>query len=155
LNRVCLLAASLILCAVTGRRLGDALAPAPVPPGCAHRVLLDDGISSILGCSQAGEDGDRIKLEAAPSAGGVVTRMAGPALRLLDLPVDLNRSSVEDLQALPGVGPKLAQRIAAARPFLCPSDLRQVEGIGPKRWIDLRGAVTVDPHRRRLCADHL
>ena len=81
--------------------------------------------------------------------------MAGPALRLLGLPVDLNLSSVEDLQSLPGVGPKLAERISAARPYRCPSDLRRVEGIGPKRWADLRSAVTVDSEERRICADHL
>jgi len=123
---------------------------APSPPVCAHRVLAGDGVSSLLACDDALPDGEQVV------AGQDRGRMSGPGLRLLGLPVDLNRSSMEDLQALPGVGPKLAERISAARPYRCPSDLRQVEGIGPTRWAELRSAVTVDgSSRRRLCADHL
>ena len=39
----------------------------------------------------------------------------------------------------------MAERIAAARPFKGSSELRAVAGIGPKRFAELDGAVTVDP----------
>ncbi len=144
------LAAGVVLCAVAARALAAGRpTSAPSPVDCAHRVLLDDGVSTLLGCDQRLPDGERVV------AGKDSGRMAGPALRLLGLAVDLNQSSVEDLQALPGVGPKLAERISAARPYRCPSDLKEVEGIGPRRWAELRSAVTVDSHWRRLCADHL
>jgi competence protein ComEA len=81
--------------------------------------------------------------------------MAGPALRMLGLKVDVNRGSVEDLEGLPGVGPKTAERMVAARPFGRVVDLQAVAGIGPKRFSELQGAVTVDPVVRRFCADHL
>ncbi len=51
-------------------------------------------------------------------------------------PVDINHCSAETLQALPGIGPILADRILAARAagvqFACPEDLQKVRGIGPK-----------------------
>ena len=68
--------------------------------------------------------------------------MTGPALRLLGLQVDVNHGSVEDLEALPGIGPKLAERIQAARPFATPADLQRVSGIGKKRWAQLQPVVT-------------
>jgi competence protein ComEA len=119
------------------------------PPSCSHRVQVFDGLSSLLTCDDRLPDGTRF-------AAGTRARMAGPALRLLGLPVDVNRATVEDLQSLPGVGPKLAERIAAARPFVRTSDLLQVPGIGPKRFAELSGAVVVmDPESRRQSADHL
>jgi competence protein ComEA len=49
--------------------------------------------------------------------------------------VDLNRASGEDLQALPGIGPALAERIVESRqnegPFRTPEDLLRVPGVGP------------------------
>jgi competence protein ComEA len=60
--------------------------------------------------------------------------------------LDLNRAPVEDLQKLPGVGPKLAQRIAderARKPFTAVEDLRRVSGIGPKTLEKIRPFVTV------------
>lgn len=45
--------------------------------------------------------------------------------------LDLNNASVEELQRIPGVGPALAQRIVAARPFNEVADLEDVSGIGP------------------------
>ena len=153
MNRPLALAAGVVLCAA-GVRAWAAIqapepAPAPKPPACAHRVQTSDGVSSLLACDASLPDGERV------AAGRDTGRMAGPALRLLGLPVDLNHSSVEDLQSLPGVGPKLAERISAARPYRCSRELKQVEGIGPKRWADLRNAVTVDSDQRRICADHL
>jgi competence ComEA-like helix-hairpin-helix protein len=68
-------------------------------------------------------------------------RMSGPALRMLGLPVDVNRCTVEDLESLPGIGPKLAERIVSARPFTTASDLQRVPGIGKKRWAQLQPAV--------------
>jgi hypothetical protein len=110
-----------------------------LPPSCPVRVLrlnLDGEGGARLACG--GKDRHDGDLE---TAGGVA-RMSGPALRLLGLPVDVNHGSVEDLEALPGIGPKLADRIAEARPFAVAADLQRVPGIGPKRWAQLQPAVT-------------
>lgn len=50
--------------------------------------------------------------------------------------IDVNTAGVAELERLPGIGPKLAERIAAERdlhgPFQGPDDLRQrVRGLGP------------------------
>ena len=49
---------------------------------------------------------------------------------ILDGPVNLNTAAVEELGALPGIGPVLADRIVEARPFDKPEDLLKVSGIG-------------------------
>lgn len=62
--------------------------------------------------------------------------------------VDLNRARLEELQALPGIGPALARRIVqarTARPFTGPDDLLRVPGIGPATMERLRTRVTVRP----------
>jgi competence protein ComEA len=61
-------------------------------------------------------------------------------------PIDLNRASDAELQLLPGIGPKLSQRILDARgkkPFRSVDDLRRVPGIGPKTLERLRPQVIV------------
>jgi competence protein ComEA len=49
--------------------------------------------------------------------------------------VDLNRASVAEFQALPEIGPRLAERIVRDReangPFLGPEQLSRVRGVGP------------------------
>lgn len=61
--------------------------------------------------------------------------------------VNLNTASVEELQTLPKVGPKLAQRIVDWRnqsgPFRSVSDLDAVPGIGPTLLASLEPLVTV------------
>ncbi len=65
-----------------------------------------------------------------------LARMHGAELLTLGLPLDLNSAGATDLDALPGIGPALAQRIVAYRqqhgPFKKIDDLLQVSGIGPK-----------------------
>ena len=52
--------------------------------------------------------------------------------------LDVNTASSEQLLALPGVGQVLVGRIITARPFKSADDLRRVEGIGEKRYEQLR-----------------
>lgn len=57
--------------------------------------------------------------------------------------VSINAASPERLEGLPGIGPALAERIVAARPFRRLSDLRSVSGIGPATLERLRPHVTL------------
>jgi competence protein ComEA len=62
-------------------------------------------------------------------------------------PIDLNRATAADLEALPGIGPALAARILQHRalrgPFLRIEDLTEVSGIGEATLEDLRSQVSV------------
>jgi competence protein ComEA len=64
----------------------------------------------------------------------------------LELLIDLNRATPLELEALPGVGPALAARIAAHRaargPFRRVEDLREVPGVGEKLANSLQPYVT-------------
>ncbi|WP_341734267.1 DUF655 domain-containing protein [Microcoleus sp. EPA2] len=73
------------------------------------------------------------------TAGNVAAKLPIAAGKKL---VNLNTASQAELETLPGVGPKLAERIIAARkqqPFTSVEDVAQVQGIGDKlleRWRD-------------------
>ncbi|CAB4876446.1 unannotated protein [freshwater metagenome] len=62
-------------------------------------------------------------------------------------PVDLNRATVEQLDALPGIGPATAAAIVNHReqrgPFSSIDDLLDVPGIGPAKLDAIRALVTV------------
>jgi competence protein ComEA len=60
--------------------------------------------------------------------------------------IDVNRATQAELQKLPGIGPKLSQRILDERAkseFKSVTDLRRVPGIGPKTLEKLRPYLTV------------
>ena len=57
-------------------------------------------------------------------------------------PVNVNTSSQTQLESLPGIGPALAQRIMAHRPYESVEDLLDVPGIGPATLENLRPLVT-------------
>jgi competence ComEA-like helix-hairpin-helix protein len=60
------------------------------------------------------------------------------------VPVDVNRASVAELASLDGIGPKLAARIVAARPFASVDDVARVSGIGQRRLARLRPRLVLD-----------
>lgn len=64
------------------------------------------------------------------------------------LPIHVNSASVDELCALKGVGPKLAEKIIAVReasgPYRTPSDLQKVPGIGKKKLESLLSGVIFD-----------
>lgn len=65
-----------------------------------------------------------------------------------NLPIHVNSAGVEELCALKGVGPKLAEKILAFRvqngPFSGPQDLEKVPGIGKKKMEGLLQGVIFD-----------
>jgi competence protein ComEA len=65
----------------------------------------------------------------------------------LSAPLDLNSATASQLEALPGIGPVIAQRVVDYRTrigrFESTSQLRRVSGIGPRRMAALRGLVSV------------
>ncbi len=59
---------------------------------------------------------------------------------------DLNHATSAELEALPGVGPKTAEKIIRYReqqPFTQVEDLRNIQGIGDKRMETLRSLICV------------
>ncbi len=61
--------------------------------------------------------------------------------------VNINKASVEELTSLPGIGPKIAQRIVEYRtqhgPFKRKEELLNVQGIGPKKFERLKDRITL------------
>lgn len=60
-------------------------------------------------------------------------------------PLDLNAASATELEGLPRIGPALAARIVAGRPYARIEDLERVRGIGARTIESLRPHVVVNP----------
>jgi len=52
--------------------------------------------------------------------------------------IDINTATEKELKMVPGVGPVMASRIIAARPFRSADDLKKVNGIGDKKYAKIR-----------------
>jgi competence protein ComEA len=122
-----------------GSRVADALrAAGGVRPG-----------TSLDGLNQARflVDGEQVVVGApAPAAGPAPPDTGTPgAAGAPTAPVSLNTATVDQLQTLPGVGPVLARRIVDYRTrhggFRSVDQLREVDGIGERRFADLRPLV--------------
>jgi competence protein ComEA len=63
--------------------------------------------------------------------------------------VNINTASAAEFEALPGIGPKMAQRIVEYREkngaFKKLEDLMNVKGIGEKNFLKLKAQLTVAP----------
>jgi competence ComEA-like helix-hairpin-helix protein len=75
---------------------------------------------------------------------GGLGRMAPVRLATFSVKVAVNRADIAELSSLSGIGPKLAARIVAARPFASLADLARVPGVGARRVERLRTRLTLD-----------
>lgn len=124
-----------------GSRVGEALARAGGPAAAAD--------TSSLNLARVLADGEQV-LVPKPGATGAAaagtssaTRPGGGAGSV----VDLNTATLDQLEALPGVGPVLAQRILDWRRahgrFASVDELREVSGVGDRKFAELKPLVRV------------
>ncbi|MER5277382.1 helix-hairpin-helix domain-containing protein [Streptomyces sp. NPDC002809] len=120
-----------------GARVADALR---VAGGARPGVDLDS-----LNRARVLMDGEQIVVGAppGPTAAGGTGGGVGPTAAAG--PVSLNTATMEQLETLPGVGPVLAQHIVDHRTqhggFRSVDELREVNGIGDRRFADLQPLV--------------
>jgi competence protein ComEA len=138
-----------------GARVADALDAAGGPlPGAALDSLnlarpLTDGEQVVAPPAVAAPGAGGVPAPSAPGVtpSGVAPSAAPPSAARADGKLDLNRATVQDLDALPGIGPVLAQRIVSYRdehgPFKTLGKLRDVPGIGEKTFQKLAPLLVV------------
>jgi competence ComEA-like helix-hairpin-helix protein len=75
-----------------------------------------------------------------------ISRMAADKCLVFSIPLDLNRISIEDLCLIPGIGESLAREMITYRKrrggFRSVEDLKNVRGIGEKKYQNLKGFFT-------------
>jgi len=68
--------------------------------------------------------------------------MSGERHLIFSIPLDINKATAQDFEALPGIGPKLGQEIVETRKrlggFKTIVDLKKVKGIGDKKFGKIR-----------------
>jgi competence protein ComEA len=138
-----------------GSRVQDAVREAG---GASRDALLDE-----INLAAFVQDGEKVTIPSrqaelpapAPTAGGP----ARPATARAPSPdgarparISLNKSSADDLEDLPGIGPVYARKIVELRQklrsengsgYTSVEQLRQIPGIGPKRFDRIKPLVTL------------
>ena len=87
------------------------------------------GAVAPLRASGAIVDGATVRLE----SGWALVDVTPGTTQVFGGKVSLNDATLAELEGLPGVGPALAARIVAARPYASVAALDRVRGIGPKK----------------------
>jgi competence protein ComEA len=76
-------------------------------------------------------------------------KAAATATATATAPVNLNTATVEQLATIPGVGPRMAERIIDYRQknggFKKVEDLMNVSGVGEKSFLKMKPLITVTP----------
>ena len=137
--------------------VGDAIVVANTAPAALENVA-----PSAMASTDSTDVTDKIKNTTEP---GLTSPLAEPAQveseadhsrsehprkqkKKVTLPLHINTASADDLCAIKGVGPKLAEKIIERRnsagPFKSPSDLKKVHGIGKKKLENMIQSIIFD-----------
>lgn len=132
-------AAAILVLMLACTAVGYFLGRATVSPGAAAVVVTERGApeqKAALISPKETKTAEQTKAVESPSE---AAEESGP--------VDINTASEEELETLPGIGPKLAGRIVAYReengPFTTAEELCEVSGIGEKLLEKIRAQIVV------------
>lgn len=121
--------------------VGDAIVVANAPPGASSDAFPLADASTVPA-------NDTNKVITLANSGPKSTEHHRKAKKKVTLPLHINTASADDLCALKGVGPKLAEKIieqrTASGPFKGPSDLKKVHGIGKKKLENMLQLIIFD-----------
>jgi competence protein ComEA len=134
-----------VLHLASGSRVGDAIAAAGGygPRVAADRVGRELNLAALL------RDGDQIVVPSrddSPGPTGATGGGGSSEASAASGPVDLNRASASELDALPGIGPVTANKIIAAReeqPFASVDELRARKIVGAATFDRIKDLVVV------------
>ena len=101
-----------------------------------------DADSGAINLAESLSDGQHVHVPAKGEQGKRRSSARTPT-PAVTFPVDVNRADQKVLEAIPGVGPAMAKRIIAGRPYGRVNDLLRVKGIGNATLEKLRPYVTV------------
>ena len=122
-----------------GSRVDDAIRAAggPTPEADLNALNLATKV----------KDGDKVLVPKRGETGGGGGAGEGGSAQAQSQTVNLNTATADQLDALPGIGPSLAQRIVTYRTqhggFRTVDELQKVPGIGPAKFAQLKDLVTV------------
>lgn len=142
--------ATLLVVAVAGKVRRPGVVRLPAGSRVADAVAAAGGAVpgadlSLLNLARKLVDGEQVVV-GVPASAGVGPAGAAPSASAPGALLDLNTATVEQFDALPGVGPVLAQRLVEYRTahggFRSVDQLREVDGIGESRFQKLKELVT-------------
>jgi competence protein ComEA len=141
--------AGTIVIAVTGRVAHPGLVRLPAGARVQDAIEAAGGILpgtdiSFLNLARKLNDGELLVIGVTPPPGPAPDSGNGAPV---DGKVNINTATLAQLDALPGIGPALAQRIIDYRTahggFHSVDELRKVEGIGDAKYAEIKDRVTV------------
>jgi len=102
------------------------------------RRAVPPGASSSAAESQKLKDLENQAKQA--KLGGWAANTSSPSKnqRLFAAKLDINTATEKELRLIPSIGPVMAARIITARPFRSADDLKKVNGIGDKKYAEVR-----------------
>ena len=108
-----------------------------VPPGASSSAAESQKLKDLENQAKQAKLGGwaaKIERSSAPTASPGTSKNE----RLFPAKFDINTVTEKELRLIPGIGPVMARRIIDARPFRSADDLKKVNGIGDKKYDEIR-----------------
>lgn len=111
--------------------------------------FLAEADKQFINLAKPLEDGEMLDIPFAAGFSPVIPTPVAPVIASTSELININTASSFELEALPGIGPKTAQKIIEYRdangPFLSIENIVDVSGIGPGTYARIKDLITVGP----------
>ncbi|MBI3753893.1 MAG: helix-hairpin-helix domain-containing protein [Deltaproteobacteria bacterium] len=124
------------------------LSSSPLKKQTIVEIEEPSGLSRVYSLPEGSEIKNGSKITLHKDGAIDVGLMSGEKHIIFSIPLDINKAAAQDFEALPDIGPKLAERIVETRErlggFKTVRDLKRVKGIGDKKLKKIQEWITVE-----------